>query len=227
MAREHSQGQRQALVEASIDELARVGSEAFEIGKVCQRLNVSPSLVNHHFGGRSQLLLEAAVTAYERYVQQQVDAVSDSGDDPEQQLTAWVEAQVGWTNRNLGIAVVMNFPEIHMPAGVPLAVETRLRLERASADNLQTLAAIIDRAQRNARGTGLVDREYVAARPQLAAATAYVGWLVYGHALWRAGRHAPTADLPEVRKLEASVFAGVPQVALLVARALAGTAKGG
>jgi AcrR family transcriptional regulator len=215
---------RDALLEATIVELAKVGSDAVEIGLICRTLNISPSLVNHYFGSRSLLIIEAAMVGYERYVDQQVEVVRAAGDDPVVQFRAWLEAQVDWTMRNPGIASVMNFPSLHLPEGESLGVEARLRLEGAATRNLITLASVLDRAQRGARGNEELTREAVAKNLGLASATAYVGWLAYGHSLWRAGRHAPTSDLPEVRRFEEAVFAALPKVALQIASTLSGHA---
>lgn len=217
---------REALLEATITELASVGSDAVELGLICRGLDISPSLVNHYFGSRSLLLIEAAMIGYERYVNQQVDVVWRAGDDPTEQFRAWLEAQIEWTIRNPGIASVMNFPALHLPEGESLSLEARLRLERAATRNLITLASILDRVQRGTRGRDELAREAVAINPGLASATAYVGWLAYGHSLWRAGRHAPTSDLPEVRMYEEAVFAGLPRLALQIATELSDAPKG-
>lgn len=219
---EQGSGKRQLLLEATIGELARVGSDAIELGKICQRLGFSPGLVNHYFGSRSVLLLEAGMVGYERYVDAQFDAVNASGETPEEQFKAWFDAQVEWTVRNPGIASMMNFPSLHLPEGQSLSPESRLRLERAASRNLITLASILDRAQRGTKGRDMLSRESVASNLGLASATAYVGWMVYGHALWRAGRHAPTADIPEVRAFETLVFQALPDVAIRLAKNLAG-----
>ena len=71
----------------------------------------------------------------------------------------------------------------------------------------------------------MVSREEIVGRPELRTAAAYVGWLVYGHALWRAGRHVPTAGLPEVRALEEEVFAGIHGAAVRIARDAIDTRK--
>lgn len=214
MTNPRSPTSRAALLEATISELAKVGSDAVELGVVCRSIGMSPSLVNHYFGSRAALLLEAAITGYERYVERQVSVVTEAGDEPEKQLAAWISAQVEWTGRNPGIASVMNFPALHLPEGEALSLESRRRLERAAEQNLLTLASVLHRAQQGSRGRETIARDTVTKDPGLASATAYVGWLVYGHALWRAGRHAPTADIPEVRAYEALVFGGLPKVAL-------------
>jgi len=163
------------------------------------------------------------MTAYERYVEGQVLVVEQAGDNPEEQFQVWLEAQVEWTIRNPGIASVMNFPSLHLPEGMALEVASRIRLERAAARNLITLASILDRVQRGILGRGDITREDVGKNLGLASATAYVGWLAYGHSLWRAGRHAPTSDLPEVRMFEAAVFAALPRVAFMLANGLKGS----
>lgn len=212
---------RQLLLEATMDELARRGSDEIEIGLICRSLNVSPGLVNHYFGDRSGLLLDAAMTSYEQYVEGQVKAVQLAGDDPELQLKAWISSQVEWTIAHPGIASVMNFPQLHLPEGKTLSVDDRLRLESAAARNLITLASVLDRIQRGTIGREVLAREAITSNFPLASATAYVGWLVYGHALWRAGQHAPTADIPEVRDFEAAVFSAFPRVAINIVKGLA------
>lgn len=212
---------RDQILEAVISELAARGSDLVEIGVICRNLKLSPSLVNHFFGDRSRLLLEAATIGYERYVERQVEAVREAGDNALEQLSAWINAQVQWTIANPGIASMMNFPNLHLPYGEPLGLPLRTRLEESARKNLVVLASILDRIQRDVRGQELLTAQQVASNPGLSAATAYVGWLVYGHSLWRSGQHAPTRDIPEVRVQEEAVFAGIPRIAAQIARALA------
>ena len=215
-------GRRDAILTATAEKLAKVGSDAIDIGAICRQLDVSPSLVNHFFGSKSHLLIDAAIKGYEGYVLGQFAAVERAGDNPNAQLRSWIEAQVEWTLNNPGIASMMNFPRLHLPDGEALRPEARLQLEGSAGRNLILLASILDRIQRGSSGRELISREEVGSNAGLAAATAYVGWLVYGHALWRSGQHAPTSDLPEVRANEDAIFAGVPLIAAQIAKGLAG-----
>ena len=52
---------RQAILEATGREIATKGPRGVVLSEICQRLDVSPALVNYHFGGRDGLLAEAVL----------------------------------------------------------------------------------------------------------------------------------------------------------------------
>jgi AcrR family transcriptional regulator len=212
---------RQLLLDAIVLELSRNGPSGVDAAAVCRNLGLSPSLVNHYFGSRAQLLIEAAVVAYERYVDLQIAAIDAAGDTGEEQLRAWIDAQVSWTVLNLGAAIVMDFPRMHIPQGAELGPDEVQRLDVAASRNLVALASILDRIQSGARGKSQLTREQIVGRPDLVSATSHIGWLTYGHSLWRAGRHAPTVDSPDARRLAEHIFAQVPDAAILLTKALA------
>ena len=49
----------QGVVAVTIDDVGRVGPTGFNVKYVCEALEIAPSLINHHFGGRDELLAEA------------------------------------------------------------------------------------------------------------------------------------------------------------------------
>lgn len=211
---------RQLLLDAIVLELSRIGPGGVDAAAVCRNLGLSPSLVNHYFGSRAKLLIEAAVVAYERYVDLQIAAIEGAGESGEEQLRAWIDAQVSWTVLNLGAAIVMDFPRMHLPEGAELGPDEVRRLDAAASRNLVALASVLDRVQSGARGAAQLTNEQILGRPDLVSATSHIGWLTYGHALWRAGRHAPTIDSLEARRLAEHVFAEVPEAAILLTKAL-------
>ncbi len=50
---------REALVEATIEEIGRHGSLDVTVGQIARRAGVSPALAHHYFGGKSQIFLAA------------------------------------------------------------------------------------------------------------------------------------------------------------------------
>ena len=59
---------RAALLEGALDALSARGPASVHPQGICESLGLSKALVNYHFGNRERLIAEAAVTGYERYV---------------------------------------------------------------------------------------------------------------------------------------------------------------
>lgn len=207
---------REALLEATIVELAHSGATALNVRHLCDRLHIPASLVNYHFGHRDRLIAEATVTSYERYSESNVRAVEAAWPDPEAQVKAWVHSQLGWTIRNPGIAAILNYSLVSPGIGTILNSEHLDRLSRAGTHNLRAIASAV----RDLR-TGRVDSSFDTAEflldDELAATISHVMWTTLGFSTWAAGHHAPSRTV-EAHMTEHRIIDRVVDQLLAIAR---------
>ena len=90
---------RDKVLFTTIDDVSRVGPATFNVKLVCEALDVSYSLINHHFGSRDELLAEATVIAYAMYVEELWQNVALAERTPEARLESWIRASIAWTQR--------------------------------------------------------------------------------------------------------------------------------
>ncbi len=88
---------RRALLEASVQLIARDGVEALSLREVAQRVGVSPAAPYHHFSNKAQLLGAIAATGFDGLAQAMDQAVAKSPPgDPIARLRALGEAYVAF-----------------------------------------------------------------------------------------------------------------------------------
>ena len=206
----------QQLLLGAIEDISEVGATRFSPVTLCARLRVPPSLVNYHFSSRMGLILDASVLAYEQYVEGQELALEEP--TPESQLTYWIEAQVQWTIKHSGIASVLNFPGLTGPSNAEFTLEHQSRLSAGATKNMQLLSTIVGRIQGIPDAATLMTPEKLAGFPAVSLATAMIGWLTLGHAVWRSGHHLPTSSIEVIQSNTERVFALVAPTALTIAR---------
>jgi hypothetical protein len=103
---------RNKLLYLTIDEVGRFGPADLNGVRICERLAVSASLINHYFGGRDGLIAEATAMAYRSYVMSLRDAAAECG-EPIAALRAWVTQQVEWAAANPGLSEILNYSSAH------------------------------------------------------------------------------------------------------------------
>lgn len=182
---------REALLEATIVELAHSGASALNVRRICDVLHIPASLVNYHFGHRDRLIAEATVTAYERYSDSNVRAVEAAWPDAEARVRAWVGSQLDWTVHNPGIAAILNYSLVSPGIGAILNTEHLDRLSRAGTRNLRSIASAV-RDLRTGRANSSFDTTDFLLDDELAATISHVMWTTLGFSTWAAGHHAPS-----------------------------------
>lgn len=182
-----------------MEHLGKDGPARFKPFEVCSELGLSKALVNYHFGNRDGLIAEATVRAYERYVDILAEAIAGAGDDPMEQIVAWIDRQIEWTTDHPGIAIALNFPYEATDAPLALSPEHVDRLRAAGARNQQQLFACYLKLAERERGEPVDPSEV-----SLLVSAALIGWTTLGISVWQAGRHVPTSDYGD-RALEAAV----------------------
>jgi len=83
---------RQLLIDATFDVVAEYGVAGVSFTRVLERAGLSRGMINLHFESKEQLLLAAAKMMAEKYYDHLQGFIMDRGDDPEDKLTALLEA---------------------------------------------------------------------------------------------------------------------------------------
>jgi len=197
---------REKIILVTIDDVGRVGAATFNVKLVCDALNVSYSLINHHFGGRDELIAEASIRWYELYVEALWAAALDAAQNPEDRLRAWLRANVDWSSRYNGMSALLDYPTASSNVSDVISANHRAAMTEIAELNLARLVSLVIDVRRNEVGLytfarGSVNRENLLAGMPVSMAAGAIAWSILGMSVWKAGRHLPTSAIdgvPEV-----------------------------
>ena len=194
---------RDKVLFTTIDDVSRVGPATFNVKLVCEALDVSYSLINHHFGSRDELLAEATVIAYAMYVEELWQNVSLAERTPEARLEAWIRASIAWTQRMIGWSAVLNYPTASLDVTEFVNEKYRTEMTEWGELNLARLFVLIRDVRLGLVSDtplvrGLVPKVQLLTDIHEQEVMASIGWSILGVSVWHAGRHLPTSDIPEV-----------------------------
>lgn len=198
---------RDKILLVTIDDVSRVGPATFNVKLVCEALDVSYSLINHHFGSRDELLAEATLLTYAMYVEELWQQTQQAPATPEARLEAWIRASISWSTRMSGWGAILNYPTAALDVTEFVrerGSEEMTNWGRLNLARLYTLVANV-RAGRitPAPEYGRFDSEALLGDRELSALTASIGWSILGVAVWHAGRHLPTGGIVDTESLNA------------------------
>ena len=178
------------ILSIASDELALKGPHALHMHDLIEKMGVTQAMVNYHFGGRWGLIEAAVLESYRSYVELMLKQL-DKKLEPVEKLLAWAEAQVNWTVRHPGIAVLLNFPnlvpEVNFKSG-----DTYTEIQRIGQQHVNAVIGVVSEALSKIMEQP-VDAEVASLR------TATFMWTVLGVATWSAGKHAPTRNAYNVQ----------------------------
>ena len=198
---------RDKIIMVTIDDVGRVGSTSFNAKFVCEALGIAPSLINHHFGSRDELLAEATITCYSNYVKLLWESVEIAPADPKSRLRAWIEASIDWTSQMSGWGPILNYPTSSLEITKIIDEKYRIEMTKWSELNLARLVILVGDVKRNRVSNvdftlGEIPKLKLIKDPRLVTLTASIGWSTLGIAVWKAGRHLPSGSIKEVGLLE-------------------------
>ncbi|MGI9116067.1 MAG: TetR/AcrR family transcriptional regulator [Gaiellales bacterium] len=181
---------RDRIIATASAHLATGGPRGVELRAVCEELDISPSLVNYYFASPGEVIWEAAVLGYSRYVEEQ-EAAMRSCADGEAALRGWVEHALAWTRANPGIAAVVDFPMVALNEHGADAERFASALSPHSRKNVALLGSAVF-ALMTGKELRILSSTRVAAMIRINAEYAYwvstIGFSTLGAAMWVAGR---------------------------------------
>ena len=196
---------RSKILFVTMSDVSRVGPAAFNVGVVCTALGISNSLINHHFGGRDELIAEAVVETYRRYVENIWFAAMKEV-TPEARLRAWIEASVARQVQMRGLAAILNYPTASLDVTNIVHERSGQLMADLGALNMARLIQLVSDVRRDAVSPdvlelGKVSADELVSDPHLTVLGASIGWSVLGMSVWNTGPHLPTAQHPETAML--------------------------
>ncbi len=198
---------REKIVFVSIDDLGRVGPSTFNVKLVCDALGVSYSLINHHFGNRDELIAEAVIRAYSNYVEILWAAARAAKRTPEARLRAWLEASLEWSRDFSGLGALLNYPTASLDVTYLIREKWEPILNDWGELNLARLLRLVKDYRAGTVSDQIVEignvpRVNLLADAKATMAMASVGWALLGLAVWGAGKHLPSGNVPEAKARE-------------------------
>jgi AcrR family transcriptional regulator len=196
---------REKIVYVTMSDVSRVGPAAFNVGVVCEALGISNSLINHHFGGRDELIAEAVVETYQRYVDD-IWMTAIAQVTPESRLRAWIEASVARQVQMRGLAAILNYPTASLDVTNIVHQRHGQLMADLGALNMARLIQLVgdvrrDSVSKNELKLGEISGPELASDPHITVMAASIGWSVLGMSVWNTGPHLPTAMHPETAML--------------------------
>jgi transcriptional repressor BetI len=88
--REHPEVRRKMLIEATTRSIAMYGYSGITIERICAEGGVSRGLINHHFGSKDELVLQAYRTLCDEWTDYALQGMKDT-EDPVEALRSCIE----------------------------------------------------------------------------------------------------------------------------------------
>lgn len=203
---------RDKLLCVTIDDIGRVGPTAFNSKLVCAALGVSPSLINHHFESRDELIAEAAILTYQNYVCLLWNAVTAGKQTPEARLRTWIKTSVLWSQRMSGWGALLMYPTASLEISKIIDERYKSDMTAWAELNMARLFGLVrdlklNKVSLEAYELNDIPKMQILSQPKLVALTASVGWSILGMASWSAGRHLPTSQIEDFGFIEKRMMA--------------------
>lgn len=186
---------RQALLDAVGAQLAIRGPRAVVLADICEELDLSPALVNYHFGGRDRLLAEAVVHEHAKLVEGMnavTFAVTSSAED---QFRARFSYRFDWTTAHPGIDSMLNYTHVLDPVGEILTQEFEARVSQITISDMGGLSATVAALYHGHPINHELTADDPLYRPEFADLTAFVALSALGAATFLTGNHPGSASL--------------------------------
>jgi AcrR family transcriptional regulator len=203
MARSTTKGQerirygdaRQALLDAVGAQLAIRGPRAVVLADICEELDLSPALVNYHFGGRDRLLAEAVVHEHAKLVEGMNAATFAVTSSAEDQFRARFRYRFDWTTAHPGIDSMLNYTHVLDPVGEILTQEFEARVSEITISDMGGLSATVAALYHGHPINHELTADDPLYRPEFADLTAFVALSALGAATFLTGNHPGSASL--------------------------------
>jgi AcrR family transcriptional regulator len=186
---------RQAILEATGREIATKGPRGVVLSEICQRLELSPALVNYHFGGRDGLLAEAVLFEHRRLVQAMNDltlSITTSGED---QFRERFKYRFDWTRANPGFDSMLNHTHLIDPSGDVMNTRLQTEIGAVTTLDMQGITTSIAGMYHGTVLNELITDSHPLWHPEFADITAFVGLAAIGAATFVTGNHPGSTPL--------------------------------
>jgi AcrR family transcriptional regulator len=186
---------RTSILIATVEALRSRRPDELNLNEVCSTLGIRPSLIQYHFGSRNGLITEAAVSAYEFYVEGLAARVEAAAPDPESRLKAWITGQADWVVEYPGVASLLNFGLFIMGFDDEGTAAQKARFDAAGVSNMALVGRLVLDVRRGRVTAAEVEiGDFGADDLELGTITT---WFTLGMSTWLGGRHIPTRRIAD------------------------------
>jgi len=186
---------RQAILEATGRAIATKGPRGVVLSEICQQLDVSPALVNYHFGGRDGLLAEAVLFEHRRLVLAMNEltlSITTSGEDQFRQRFSY---RFDWTRANPGFDSMLNHTHLIDPSGDVMNTRLQAEIGAITTLDMQGIVTCIAGMYHDTVLNELITDTDPLWHPEFADITAFVGLAAVGAATFVTGNHPGSTPL--------------------------------
>jgi AcrR family transcriptional regulator len=182
---------REALIRATISQVAQEGPLAVSARQVCLQAGVTFAAVNYNFGSWNGLLAAAGATAYSGYLDEIWDAVLSGPQTPDDRLRSFIMAQARWNQRMPGWGAVLTYPV----SALEIATLMRQEYPEIMVGKFQLNLARLAQLTIDVREQSITDFPYtpddfpkdeLLSDVKAVARSTSVGWSVMGMSTWLA-----------------------------------------
>jgi AcrR family transcriptional regulator len=186
---------RQAILEATGREIATKGPRGVVLSEICQRLEVSPALVNYHFGGRDGLLAEAVLFEHRKLVHAMNELTLSITTTGEDQFRQRFKYRFDWTRANPGFDSMLNHTHLIDPSGDVMNTRLQAEIGAVTTLDMQGIITCIAGMYHGTVLTELISDTHPLWHPEFADITAFVGLAAIGAATFVTGNHPGSTPL--------------------------------
>ena len=183
------------MIEATSRELATKGPRGVVLADICTKLDLSPALVNYHFGNRDNLLAESVAAAHRQLVDHMNEVTLAPHATAEDQFRARVNYRLDWTRDHPGIDSMLNYSQVLDPSGCVLSERLQEQIGQNTSDDMAGLATCVAAIHYNQPMAEIVDGDHPMWRHEFADVTAYVALSALGAATFLTGHHPASTPL--------------------------------
>jgi AcrR family transcriptional regulator len=195
---------KQKMIYLTIREVALVGPGTFNTMGVCDTLGVTYPMVNHYFGNRDGLIAESGFNAYSLYIDRIWQNVEAAKPDPESRLRGWMMAQLDLNTEIKGWGAILNYSPFSQTISQITEEKFGHQRRKLFELNMARLAQLIKDLRDNRLTTVDFDidnypREEFLQDDSLVELTSTIAWSTLGLAVWKAGGHAPSQGIADLK----------------------------
>lgn len=158
-------------------------------------------MVNHYFGSRDGLLIEATITAYRAWSKRSVEALKSSPLEPEKALRQFIASEIDWSKKMQSLAILIQYPLLSNAIRKSVSENHAEEMNRIFEYHLGLLSSLIV-GMRTGK-TPPMDyqienyprAQYLLKHNKEVLDSTALAWAIHGLALWHTESHTPTRDL--------------------------------
>ena len=177
--------------------LGTLGITGLELKSIAQKLEISPSLINHYYMSSEELIFDTVIYSYSHHIDK-IQSANKYELDPDVVVRSWIKETLDWTQTYPGIGVILEFPRQVLRSGAKKVEEPEKMLayfvktiSSLGLGNIAFMASAVRALQKKKDFKILSPAKVaslIAADSKYAMYVSVLGFATLGGGLWIAGR---------------------------------------